>query len=68
MRQMTLTQIWSTWLDQSVQAEVHLKYRLRVCSAWILSKFSMFHWIWAIFILLVSKGVGLLLCLAVTLS
>ena len=51
---------WSCyWLDQFLKLALN---------AWILSKFSTFHWICLIFILLISVGVELPLCVVVILS
>ena len=37
-------------------------------NTWILSKFSIFHWICLLFMLLILVGIELLLCIVVTLS
>ena len=51
---------WSCyWLDQ---------FLTLAFNTWILSKISMFHWIYPLFILLILVGVELLLCIVVTLS
>ena len=54
--------IWSTWLcywlDQFITPALN---------TWILSKFSILHWICPLFILLILVGVEIPLCIVVTL-
>ena len=62
MRQMTITQSGATsryWLDQFLALALNTS---------ILLKFSIFHWICLLFILLILMGVEFPLCIAVTLS
>ena len=47
------------WLDQFLTPALN---------TWTLSKFSIFHWICLLFILLILVGVELPLCIVVTLS
>ena len=53
---------WSTWSYYWL----HLSLTLAL-NTWILSKFSTFHWSYLLFILLISVGVELLLCIVLTL-